>query len=115
MTTLAELLNDRCTPRSGAGQRIDTERARELVAVLPGWELAEDGIAKAYRFRNYEETLAFVNAIARLAQHEDHHPDISFGYNRCRVAYSTHSVGGLSMNDFICAAKVDMLTDGLKS
>lgn len=110
--TLAELATGKCMPLSGPGQRLDAARIVELLALLPGWEQAGEGeIAKAFDFNNYEETLDFVHEVARLAQREDHHPDMNFGYNRCRVAWSTHSVGGLSMNDFICAAKVEALLD----
>lgn len=107
---LTELTNGKCTPMSGTEHRLDAQRVGELLRLLPGWELEGEAIAKSFRFRGYEETLAFVNEVARLAQTEDHHPDMTFGYNRCRVVYSTHSVGGLSMNDFICAAKVEALS-----
>ena len=76
---------------------------------LKGWELAGSEIRKTYAFKNYYETMAFVNAVAWIAHAADHHPDLEVGYNKCRVRYSTHSVGGLSENDFICAAKVEAL------
>jgi 4a-hydroxytetrahydrobiopterin dehydratase len=107
--TRDELANGRCVPCRGEGSRLDPARAAQLLAQLPGWEREGDAIGRTFRFGAYEETLAFVNRVAQLAQAENHHPDISFGYNRCRVSYSTHSVGGLSMNDFICAAKVEAL------
>jgi 4a-hydroxytetrahydrobiopterin dehydratase len=89
------------------------QQARDLLKRLPGWELAAAGeIAKTYRFKDYYETMAFVNATAWISHHENHHPDLEVGYNRCKVRYSTHSVGGLSENDFICAAKVDALVKG---
>jgi len=80
-----------------------------LVGQLRGWEQAGEEITKTYQFRNYYETIAFVNAIAWLSHRENHHPDLEVGYNKCVVRYSTHSVGGLSENDFICAAKVESL------
>ena len=90
--------------------------APELVAKLAqleGWQLQDDGadvaIAKTFRFANYHETLAFVNAVAFIAHTQDHHPDLSVHYDRCVVRFSTHDVGGLSENDFICAAKADAL------
>lgn len=104
---LTELTSGKCAPMSRKEHRLDAQHVEELLRLLPGWELEGEAIAKTFRFRSYEETLAFVNEVARLAQAEDHHPDMTFGYNRCRVVYSTHSVGGLSMNDFICAAKVE--------
>ncbi|EGQ63942.1 pterin-4-alpha-carbinolamine dehydratase, partial [Acidithiobacillus sp. GGI-221] len=62
-----------------------------------------------FRFKNFYETMAFVNAVAWISHREDHHPDLELGYNRCVVHYSTHAIGGLSENDFICAARVDAL------
>lgn len=79
------------------------------LAALPGWEHAGGEIVRTYSFKNYYQTVAFVNAVAWLAHREDHHPDISFGYKVCTIRYRTHSIGGLSENDFICAAKVDAL------
>ena len=83
------------------------------LAQLEGWSLSGDGahvaIEKTYRFANYHETIAFVNAVAWMTHREDHHPDLRVGYNSCSVEYSTHAISGLSENDFICAAKVDAL------
>ncbi|HEY9150705.1 MAG TPA: 4a-hydroxytetrahydrobiopterin dehydratase, partial [Gammaproteobacteria bacterium] len=63
-------------------------------------------------FKNYYQTIAFVNALAWIANQEDHHPDLEVSYNRCTVHFSTHSIGGLSLNDFICAARLDALQPG---
>ena len=79
------------------------------LADIPGWTLKDGAIEKTWRFKNYHETMAFVNALAWVAHREDHHPDLQVGYNHCTVRYSTHSVGGLTINDFICAAKVEAL------
>jgi 4a-hydroxytetrahydrobiopterin dehydratase len=88
------------------------EKISEMLRSLPGWEnAAGKEIAKTWNFKNYYETIAFVNAIAWIAHREDHHPDLEVGYNKCRVRYSTHAVGGLSENDFICAAKVERLLE----
>lgn len=107
--TFIDLAGDTCKPLSGAGHGIDAERLTELLALLPGWDHDGKAIAKAFTFDNYEETLAFVNSVARIARAQDHHPDIAFGYNRCRITYTTHSVGGISLNDLICAAKIEAL------
>ena len=82
---------------------------------LPGWELAEDGRAllRTFAFKNYHHTLAFVNALAWVAHREDHHPDLGVHYDRCLVRWSTHDVGGLSENDFICAARTSALLEDL--
>jgi 4a-hydroxytetrahydrobiopterin dehydratase len=78
---------------------------------LPEWSIVEDGqaITRTFRFPDYYRTMAFVNALAYIAHDQDHHPDLGVHYDRCVVRYSTHDVGGLSENDFICAAKADAL------
>ena len=85
--------------------------ATALLAQVSGWVLNDTAgeISRTFRFKNYYETMAFVNALAWIAHREDHHPDIEVGYNRCHVRFSTHSVKGLSQNDFICAAKLNTL------
>ena len=70
-------------------------------------------LQRSFKFKNYYETIAFVNALAWIAHQDDHHPDIEVSYNRCVVHYSTHSIGGISENDFICAAKIDALLPAL--
>ena len=109
---LAELAALNCEPRKGKEHAQDEARVRQLLAALPEWQLALDGksIVKTFRFRNFYETLGFVNAIGWMANRQDHHPDLEVGYNRCVVHWSTHDVGGLSMNDFICAARVETIT-----
>jgi 4a-hydroxytetrahydrobiopterin dehydratase len=79
------------------------------LAQAPGWAAAEGFILKRFDFVDYHHTLAFVNAVAWIAHGEDHHPELLVTYNRCTVRFNTHSVGGISINDFICAAKVDAL------
>ncbi len=80
---------------------------------LNGWTLRDGCIVKQFSFKNYYETLAFVNGIALIIHAEDHHPELTISYNRCVVKFNTHSVndskGGISENDFICATKVDAL------
>ena len=76
---------------------------------LTDWKLIGHEIKKTFQFKNYHETMAFVNASAWISHREDHHPDMSVHYNKCVVAYSTHDAGGITLNDFICAAKLDAL------
>jgi 4a-hydroxytetrahydrobiopterin dehydratase len=92
-------------------KRLEPDDVARRLQSLPGWELAPGGgeIRKTYKFADYYETMAFVNAIAYVAHKADHHPDLEVGYNRCTVRYSTHDVGGLSDADFVSAAKVDAL------
>ena len=79
------------------------------LALLQGWALDGDAIIKRYTFSDFHRTMGFANAIAYLANREDHHPDLQLSYGSCTVRWNTHSVGGLSINDFICAAQVDAL------
>ena len=77
-----------------------------------GWKLIDGAIERTFRFANFHETMAFVNAVAWIAHREDHHPDVAFGYNRCSVRFNTHDVNGISVSDFHCAAAVNALQDG---
>ncbi|MER2505694.1 MAG: 4a-hydroxytetrahydrobiopterin dehydratase [Azonexus sp.] len=109
MDTTCDLGSRKCKPCEGGVAALDATAAREYLSSLDGWELAGAAIEKTYRFRNFHETMAFVNALAWVSHREDHHPDLAVGYAECRVRYQTHAIGGLSENDFICAAKVDSL------
>jgi len=104
------LLALHCAPAKEALS--ETEAAR-LAALLPAWTLENNQLVRTYAFNDYYRTLAFVNALAYLTHQQDHHPELTVTYNRCVVRYDTHSVnhgkGGLSINDFICAAKADAL------
>ena len=88
---------------------MSTAEVEKHMAGAAGWSLADGAIQKRYDFTDYHRTMAFVNALAWVAHREDHHPDLAVSYNRCTVRFNTHSVGGISINDFICAAKVDAL------
>lgn len=81
----------------------------DLLSQVANWAVVDGKLVKTFSFANYYETLAFVNASAYISHREDHHPELHVSYNRCRVAYDTHSVSGLSRNDFVCAAKLDAL------
>ena len=111
MADLFPLHDAHCIPRKGSEHRLTEARIRELMPELPGWELVENGhaLSKTFTFKNYYRTMAYVNALAYMAHVEDHHPDLGVHYDRCVVRYSTHDVGGLSENDFICAAKAEAL------
>ena len=104
-----KLTEARCVPCHGGMLPLAEARARELLLEVPGWALEGGLLVRTFTFKNYYETVSFVNAVAWISHREDHHPDIDFGYKTCRIRYSTHAVGGLSENDFICAAKVSAL------
>jgi len=107
MSTLA---SKKCKPCEGGVAPYTEAQAGELLRQLKGWIIEDGKLVKVYPFSNYYQTMAFVNAVAWISHREDHHPDMSVGYNKCRIEYSTHAIGGLSENDFICAAKIDALS-----
>jgi 4a-hydroxytetrahydrobiopterin dehydratase len=107
--TYCELAGKNCKPCEGGVPPLTQAEAKKLLEQIEGWALHDKTIDKTFEFKNYYQTMAFVNAAAWVSHREDHHPDITVGYNKCRVEYSTHAIGGLSENDFICAAKVDAL------
>jgi len=106
-----ELAARHCQPLRGEAHRLPAARVQALLGALPGWQLADEGkaLGKTFSFDDYHRTMAFVNALAFIAHREDHHPDLGVHYNRVEVRFSTHDVGGLSENDFICAAKAEQL------
>jgi 4a-hydroxytetrahydrobiopterin dehydratase len=103
------LAGKKCKPCEGGVAPLTANETSILLKRLSGWALTDDMLTKTYEFRNYQETMAFVNATAWISHREDHHPDLTVRYKQCRVAYITHAIGGLSENDFICAAKIDAL------
>ena len=108
----SDLTNRRCKPCTAGDTPLTADQATaQLVALHSDWTLDADGrvISRSCRFGNYSQPIAFVNALAWVVHAEDHHPDLEVGYNRCRIRFSTHAIGGLSENDFICAARVDAL------
>lgn len=106
---MGKLAQRSCKPLPAGTPALSAEEIARLLAEIPGWEHAEGTIRRTFQFANFHETMAFVNAVAWIAHREDHHPDMTVGYNRCRVAYNTHSVGGISENDLICADKIEAL------
>ena len=116
MSDLIPLAQAHCIPRKGSEHKLGEARIRELLPEVPGWDISVDPVSKqghaltkTFTFKDYYRTMSFVNALAHMANREDHHPDLGVHYDRVVVRYSTHDVGGLSENDFICAAKADAL------
>ncbi len=109
MEPACDLASKQCKPCEGGMPPLPQAEVDRLMQQLEGWQQSGDLIEKTYRFKNYYQTIAFVNAVAWMAHREDHHPDLAVAYSSCRVTYATHAIGGLSENDFICAAKVDAL------
>ncbi len=102
------LKTQHCQPMEGQRPMSDVQIGAHLARVQ-GWALVDGAIQKTYRFEDFHRTMAFVNALAWIAHREDHHPDLHVGYDRCTVRFNTHAVGGISINDFICAARADAL------
>lgn len=109
---MSELAARKCKPCEGGTPPLGVAAAQNLLKQLSGaWALTEDAHAlrRKFAFKDFYRTMSFVNALAHLANIEDHHPDLEVGYNYCRVTFTTHAVRGLSENDFVCAAKVDLI------
>jgi len=106
---MSDLARRHCQALPPGTPALNRARIDALLREVKGWSCDGKVIARTYSFENYYETLAFVNAVAWIAHREDHHPDMTVGYNRCRVEFSTHSIGGISENDFICAARIEAL------
>lgn len=107
-TTHAKLATDHCLPNAIA---LDPASVEAFMAICPKWSRNGVAIARKFVFKDFHATIGFVNALAWIANREDHHPDLEVGYDHCVVRWSTHSAGGLTQNDFICAARIDALVD----
>ncbi len=107
---MTALISKHCTELTKDNLALDINEAIKLLQQLdPQWQLNEQDkkIHFTFKFKNYYQTMAFVNVVAQIAHQQNHHPDLLVSYNQCTITYSTHSVGGLSVNDFICAAKIN--------
>jgi 4a-hydroxytetrahydrobiopterin dehydratase len=109
---VCDLREQRCKPCEGGIEPHSPAKSRDMLKQLnPAWTLSGDGkkIRRDFKFKNFYRSMSFVNAIAHIANTEDHHPDLEVGYGSCSVTFTTHAIDGLSDNDFICAAKIDAL------
>jgi len=109
---VCELTDRSCIPCEGGVEPHSLAKSKELMRQLnSGWQLGKDGksIRREFKFKNFYRTMSFVNAVAHIANVEDHHPDLEVGYGYCNIVFMTHAIKGLSDNDFICAAKIDLL------
>ena len=104
-----DLTTRRCRPCDGSTTTLSDDEVGALLSRIEGWGLVAGHLERSFRFGNYHETIAFVNAVAWVAHQEGHHPDLEVGFRSCKVKYWTHAIDGLSENDFICAAKVSEL------
>ncbi|MCL9682725.1 4a-hydroxytetrahydrobiopterin dehydratase [Legionella maioricensis] len=108
----SDLSQKHCESCEGIGAALNAEQIKNLLPQLnKQWQVTDDKrmLKRSLAFNNFYETMAFVNALAWIANSENHHPDLEIGYNYCRVTFMTHALDGLTHNDFICAAKLDNL------
>lgn len=105
---MTDLAHQHCKPQEGAAA-MDSAAIHSHLAEAKGWTLVDGAIQKRFGFKDYHQTIGFVNAAAWIANTEDHHPELTVAYDHCVVRYNTHSVSGISINDFICAARLDAL------
>ena len=113
---MTQLVAKHCKPCEGGVPPLTSAEVQRMLGEVEGWSVSDDSkrISRKFSFKNYWQTMAFVNAVAWIAHQEDHHPDLTVSYDNCVVSYSTHAIAGLSENDFICAAKVSRLLDASK-
>ena len=107
-----DLLSLTCKHYSNEDTKLTKTEITELLTKITGWQQNQAGtalITKEFKFKNYHQTIEFINAVAWIVHQQDHHPQITITYNTCHIEFSTHSINGLSLNDFICAAKINTL------
>lgn len=105
-----ELAKKKCVPCEGGMPSMPAEEANQYISQVIGWDLVEGKkIKKEFKFKDFKESLSFVNKVGALAEQEQHHPNISIIYNKVLITLSTHAIGGLSQNDFIMAAKINQI------
>ncbi|MBI5491550.1 MAG: 4a-hydroxytetrahydrobiopterin dehydratase [Deltaproteobacteria bacterium] len=105
-----KLFEEKCRPVEKGQSPIGPDEIRELSREVPQWTIGDTSMEREFKFKDFNQAMAFVNKVAEAASGEDHHPDILISYNKVKLILSTHRIGGLSRNDFIMAAKVDRIT-----
>jgi 4a-hydroxytetrahydrobiopterin dehydratase len=106
-----KLAEQTCMPIKAGDPPLTLQEVEDLMSLLPNWSLKEKTISRELRFKDFRQAMDFVNKAAEVANDQDHHPDILVSYNTVLLTFTTHKIKGLSMNDFIAAAKIDLLVD----
>lgn len=108
-----DISNGKCVPCEGGVTALTASEAQNLLPQTPGWTISADGksLTRKFKFKNFKQSLAFVNRLGEIAEAQGHHPDITFGWGYAEILYTTHSIGGLHANDFVMASK----TNGLET
>lgn len=105
-----DLISKKCVPCEGGTLPLPSDKIKQLLTQVPNWALEEGKLVRRFKFNNFKEAISFVNKVADLAEAENHHPNISvFGYRNVKLTFFTHAINGLSENDFIMAAKVNVI------
>ena len=104
-----DLTQKKCKPCEGSMPPLAEEKANELLNQIPGWEIKDGHVFRQFKFKNFRESISFVNKVAEIAEQEGHHPDIIINYNKVAIELWTHAVNGLSENDFILSAKINAI------
>ncbi len=110
-----KLAEQSCRPVTAGTAPFSVKEAEALLLQVPSWSLEDGKIKREFRFRDFQQAVQFANKIAEIAVEQDHHPDITISYNKVTLVLTTHKIGGLSMNDFIMAARIDLLGGGQRS
>jgi 4a-hydroxytetrahydrobiopterin dehydratase len=106
-----KLAEQTCMPIKAGDPPLTAQEAEDLISLLPKWSRKEKTITREFRFKDFQQAMDFVNKAADVANDQDHHPDILISYNTVLLTFTTHTIKGLSLNDFISAAKIDLLTN----
>ena len=110
---MSNLADRKCKPCEGGINALEPGRVKQLLGQVPGWIVSPDcrSIHRRFEFKGFMRTMSFINALAWIANQQGHHPDFRAGFNYCDVVFTTHALGGLSENDFICASRVNALLE----
>ncbi len=104
-----KLAEQSCKPVTAGTAPLSLKESEALLPQVPAWSLKDKEIKREFRFKDFGQAMQFTNKVAEIAVEQDHHPDISISYNKVTLALTTHKIGGLSINDFIMAARIDLL------
>lgn len=112
---MSDLTHQKCVPCEGGTKPLTSQEYAPYLSEVGDWKVVEEyKIEKSFKFKNFKEALAFVNKVGSIAEEEQHHPNINlFGWNKVKITLFTHAINGLSVNDFILAAKINKITEVL--
>ena len=106
---MSDWLNKKCDACEGGVEALESSVVESFISTIPGWFFENGKLERTFDFKNHYQAISFVNAVAWISHTENHHPLMEVGFRDVKVVYWTHAIGGISDNDFICAAKVNQL------